>query len=47
MKNESHKSNKKKMQNISEEDKISIGSETEQELQNIKSKIENEIGSID
>jgi len=32
----------KKMDNISEEDRISVGSETEQELQNLKSKIENE-----
>jgi hypothetical protein len=32
----------KKMDNISEEDRMSVGSETEQELQNLKSKIENE-----
>lgn len=30
------------MENISEEDRMSMGSETEQELQNLKSKIENE-----
>ena len=30
------------MDNISEEDRMSVGSETEQELQNLKSKIENE-----
>jgi hypothetical protein len=30
------------MENISEEDRMSVGSETEQELQNLKSKIENE-----
>jgi hypothetical protein len=32
----------KKIENISEEDRMSVGSETEQELQNLKSKIENE-----
>ncbi len=32
----------KKMKNISEEDKMSIGSETEQEIQNLNFKIENE-----
>lgn len=49
MKNENinNKSNKKKLQNISEQDIISIGSETEQDLQNINSKIENDIGIID
>jgi hypothetical protein len=30
------------MENISEEDRMSMGSETEQELQNLKCKIENE-----